>query len=51
MGDSATLHLAIFLVGAFGAAFVAAVAGFAFGLVAAAIWLHALTPFQPAFSI
>ena len=46
MGDSATLHLAIFLVGAFGAAFVAAVAGFAFGLVAAAIWLHALTPFQ-----
>ena len=44
--DSATLQLAIFLTGAFAAAFVAAVAGFAFGMVAAAIWLHALTPVQ-----
>lgn len=44
--DIATLQLAIFLVGVFAAAFVTAVAGFAFGMVAAAIWLHALTPIQ-----
>lgn len=48
MGDIATLHLAIFLVGAFAAAFVTALAGFAFGVVAAAIWLHAITPIQAA---
>ena len=48
MSDIATLQLAIFLVGVFVASFVAALAGFAFGMVAAAIWLHALTPFQTA---
>jgi len=48
MSDIATLHLAIFLVGTFAAAFVAALAGFALGVVALAIWLHALTPVQAA---
>ena len=46
--DVATLHLAIFLVGTFAAAFVAALAGFALGVVALAIWLYALTPVQAA---
>jgi hypothetical protein len=36
------LQLVTFLAGVFVAAFVIALAGFAFGLVAAAIWLHAL---------
>lgn len=40
--DSASLL--IFLVGAFAAAFVTGLAGFAFGVIAAAIWLHALPP-------
>ena len=40
--DSATMT--IFLIGAFAAAFVTGLAGFAFGMVAAAIWLHALPP-------
>jgi hypothetical protein len=35
--DGATLHLAIFLVGTFAAAFVAALAGFALGVVALAM--------------
>ncbi len=46
MGNFAGFDLAIFLVGAFAAAFVTGLAGFAFGMVAAAIWLHALTPIQ-----
>lgn len=37
-----------FVVATFLGAFVAGVAGFAFGLVAAAIWLHVLTPLQTA---
>jgi uncharacterized membrane protein YfcA len=40
------IELAIFLIGAFAAAFVTGIAGFAFGLIAAAIWLYALTPVQ-----
>jgi uncharacterized protein len=40
--------LAIFLLGTFAAAFVAGLAGFAFGMVAAAVWLHALPPAQAA---
>src|SRR5262245_58775838 len=48
MSDIATLPLAIFLAGVFAAAFVTALAGFAFGMVAAAIWLHAITPLQAA---
>jgi uncharacterized protein len=43
-----TLHLAIFLLGTFAAAFVAALAGFALGVVALAIWLYAITPVQAA---
>jgi uncharacterized membrane protein YfcA len=46
--DSAMLHLTIFLAGTFAAAFVAALAGFALGVVALAIWLYALTPVQAA---
>ena len=38
--------LAVFLAGSFLAAFVTGLSGFAFGMVAAAIWLHALTPVQ-----
>jgi uncharacterized membrane protein YfcA len=40
------LDLALFVAATFLGAFVAGVAGFAFGLVAAAIWLHVLTPLQ-----
>lgn len=46
MPDMAPFELVIFLAGTFTAAFVTALAGFAFGMVAAAIWLHALTPIQ-----
>jgi uncharacterized protein len=46
MGSALTFDLAIFLGGAFAAAFVTGLAGFAFGMVAAGIWLHALTPPQ-----
>ncbi len=42
------LDVVIFSVAVFTAAFVTGVAGFAFGLVAAAIWLHVLTPAQSA---
>jgi uncharacterized membrane protein YfcA len=40
--------LVLFVVATFLGAFVAGLAGFAFGLVAAAIWLHILTPLQTA---
>ena len=40
------ITLAVFLFGTFVAAFVTGLAGFAFGIVAAAIWLHALPPAQ-----
>ena len=43
-----TLNLAFFLLATFAAALVAGLAGFAFGLVAAAVWLHILTPLQTA---
>jgi len=46
--DAATANLAIFLLATFAAALVAGLAGFAFGLVAAAAWLHILTPLQTA---
>jgi uncharacterized protein len=42
------LDVIIFCAAVFTAAFVTGVAGFAFGLVAAAIWLHVLTPVQSA---
>jgi uncharacterized membrane protein YfcA len=44
----ADLILPVFLLGTFVAAIVTGVAGFAFGLVALAIWLQALTPLQAA---
>lgn len=36
----------LFLIASFGASLVAGLAGFAFGLVAASLWLHVLTPLQ-----
>jgi uncharacterized membrane protein YfcA len=46
MADVVLLDLALFVAATFAAALVAGVAGFAFGLVAAAVWLHVLTPLQ-----
>lgn len=46
--DGTVLQLAIFLSITFAAALIAGVAGFAFGLIAAAAWLHVLTPLQTA---
>ena len=46
MGDIVVLDLALFIGATFAAALVAGMAGFAFGLVAAAVWLHVLTPLQ-----
>ncbi len=46
--DGSLLDLALFLIATFAAALVAGLAGFAFGLVAAAIWLHVLPPLQTA---
>ncbi len=46
--DSDLLHYAVFLLATFTAALVVGVAGFAFGLIASAIWLHVLSPVQTA---
>jgi uncharacterized membrane protein YfcA len=46
MNFAIPFDLTIFLLGTFAAAFVAGLAGFAFGMVAAGIWLFALTPVQ-----
>jgi uncharacterized protein len=46
--DGSLIELSLFLAATFAAALVAGLAGFAFGLVAAAIWLHLLTPLQTA---
>jgi uncharacterized membrane protein YfcA len=46
MADALVIDLALFVGATFAAALVAGVAGFAFGLVAAAVWLHVLTPLQ-----
>jgi uncharacterized membrane protein YfcA len=46
-----SIDIVVFLIGTLAAAFVAGLAGFAFGLVAAAFWLHALPPAQSAFLI
>jgi uncharacterized membrane protein YfcA len=43
-----TLDLTLFALGTFAAAFVTGLAGFAFGIVAAAVWLHFLAPAQAA---
>src|SRR5262249_17977535 len=46
MPDVVPLDLALFLAATFAAAMVAGMAGFAFGPVAAAVWLHGLSPLQ-----
>src|SRR5246127_2519241 len=46
--DATILNVAIYLTATFAAALVTGVAGFAFGLVAAGVWLHILTPMQTA---
>lgn len=46
--DGLTLELPLFLFATFAGAFVAGLSGFAFGLVAASIWLYILTPLQSA---
>jgi uncharacterized membrane protein YfcA len=46
MANIVSFDLAIFLVGTLAAAFVTGLVGFAFGIVAAGIWLYALTPSQ-----
>src|SRR3984893_7573237 len=46
MEDAGSFALAILVLGTATAALVTGLAGFAFGLVAAAIWLYALTPIQ-----
>jgi uncharacterized protein len=48
MTEGILLHHALFLAATFAAALVAGLSGFAFGLIAAAIWLHILTPLQTA---
>jgi uncharacterized membrane protein YfcA len=44
MADLPILDLFLFATGTFAAALVTGVAGFAFGIVAAAVWLHFLSP-------
>jgi uncharacterized protein len=46
--DGSTFELPLFLFATFAGAFVAGVSGFAFGLVAASIWLYILSPLQSA---
>src|SRR5947199_712241 len=46
--DGSPFELPIFLVATFAGALVAGLSGFAFGLVAASIWLYILTPLQTA---
>jgi uncharacterized protein len=46
--DDLVLHHALFLLATFAGALVAGLAGFAFGLIAAAVWLHILPPLQTA---
>src|SRR5215472_9443998 len=46
--DGTIVDVAVYLMATFAAALVTGVAGFAFGLVAAAVWLHILTPMQTA---
>jgi uncharacterized membrane protein YfcA len=46
--DGIPLELPLFLLATFAGAFVAGLSGFAFGLVAASLWLYVLTPLQSA---
>ena len=46
--DGTIANMSIYLAATFAAALVTGIAGFAFGLVAAAVWLHILTPLETA---
>src|SRR3954467_10973631 len=46
--DGFSIELPLFLLATFAGALVAGLSGFAFGLVAASIWLYILTPLQTA---
>ena len=46
--DGITFEIPVFLLATFAGAFVAGLSGFAFGLVAASLWLYILTPVQSA---
>src|SRR5947209_19318046 len=46
--DGITLELPLFLFATSAGAFIAGLSGFAFGLVAASLWLYILTPTQSA---
>src|SRR6516162_9960376 len=46
--DGSFLSLAIFITATFSGAFVAGLSGFAFGLIAASLWLYILSPLQTA---
>ena len=46
--DGMTFELPLFLFATFAGAFIAGLSGFAFGLVAASLWLYILTPSQSA---
>lgn len=46
--DGSSLELLLFLLATFAGALVAGLSGFAFGLIAASIWLYILTPLQTA---
>lgn len=46
--DGTIANISIYLAATFAAALVTGIAGFAFGLVAAAVWLHILTPLETA---
>lgn len=48
MTDAVPLHLGVFVFATFLGGLIAGVAGFAFGLIASAIWLHVITPAQSA---
>src|SRR5436309_6834441 len=48
MDQFQTLDIILFSAGTVAAAFVTGLAGFAFGIVAAAVWLHFLAPTQVA---
>jgi uncharacterized membrane protein YfcA len=48
MGELQAVDLILFVSATFAASFVAGLAGFAFGIVAAAVWLHFLSPAQTA---
>ena len=48
MIDALPLHVVIFVLATFLGALIAGIAGFAFGLIASAIWLHIITPAQSA---